>query len=77
MKIPNTFRLSLREMFLLVALIATGIGWYVDRQAIRDAREFMSVLDDQASYDSAVRDFSYHNREFSIFENGVNRQHDE
>jgi hypothetical protein len=34
MKIPQSLRLSLREMFLLVALIATGLGWHLDHQRL-------------------------------------------
>jgi len=33
MKLPQ---LSLRELFLLVALVAMGCGWWVDRQSAND-----------------------------------------
>lgn len=45
MKIRNWLRLSLRELFLLVALAATGLGWYLDHQRVRDLHELMDFID--------------------------------
>ncbi len=39
MKIPNAFRLSLRELFLLMALAAVGTGWYREYQFAAPIRE--------------------------------------
>jgi hypothetical protein len=36
MKLPQ---LSLRDLFWLVALVATGCGWWVDRSAVKASQE--------------------------------------
>jgi hypothetical protein len=48
MKLPQ---LSLQELFLLVALVAMGCGWWVDRQKIA-ARE-AAVKHDQETFKSS------------------------
>jgi hypothetical protein len=46
MRIPNSLRLSLRELFLLVALVAGALGWYIDHRRMKwYADDVQSLLD--------------------------------
>jgi len=45
MKLPNAFRQSLRELFLLVALAAVGTAWYLDHRSVRELHELMDFVD--------------------------------
>ena len=47
MKLPQ---LSLRELFLLVALVAMGCGWWVDRYKIRAREDATKERESQLDY---------------------------
>lgn len=51
MKIPNAFRLSLRELFLLVLVAGMGLGWWVDHRPYAGLDDFVKLLD-AYNYDS-------------------------
>jgi lipopolysaccharide biosynthesis regulator YciM len=44
MKIPNAFRLSLRDLFWATALIAVGLGWYLDHRRAENRRRDSAAL---------------------------------
>ena len=56
-------------MFLLVALVATGVAWYVDHHRVDDLNTLMEVLDMEinASFplpEGFATTFSYRGRRF-------------
>ena len=55
MKIPQSLRLSLRELFLLVVVAAIGMGWYADRQRllpqVQEWRQLLSLVEDLSEYE--------------------------
>jgi hypothetical protein len=53
MKLPQ---LSLRELFLLVALIAMGCGWWVDRAHAR--REYDALFEAFDKTDARLRELT-------------------
>jgi hypothetical protein len=44
MKTPPFLQLSLRELFLLVALVATGLGWYREFTIAATTRDAVTVV---------------------------------
>ena len=46
MKIPNAFQRSLRELFLLVALAAVGVDWYLDRQRVKSLHDAIDLIEE-------------------------------
>jgi hypothetical protein len=49
MKTPQSLRLSLRELFLLVALVATGMGWHREYQIAAPIRDACRTLEPDIS----------------------------
>jgi hypothetical protein len=75
------FTFTIREFMLLIALVATGVGWYVDHHRIKDLAPLISVLDQKINTDDVASDwesngmggipgrhcsFSYRGRNFSV-----------
>ena len=66
MKLPQ---LSLRELFLLVALVAMGCGWWVDRWQQQQTISPMNIEMDRLRYELKVHQMhlkTIHNQELAF-----------
>lgn len=71
MKLPQSLRLSLRELLLMVALVAVALGWWMDhrhqidrQKALGSIQSIMDLIDEYPAGGGFFTSVFYRGREY-------------